>query len=179
MARIFQKSRCRWKILISKQTSRCSRKFLICKHLKCRRKFLICKHPRCRWKFLWSFFINLAKILGKKGVSPINDYWGDFLSDSIFPQFLSVYVLVIGEKIAKLDNFPIVFGVSACFNWGKFLISTFFIQIAVYSFFVIGEFPRIFIQKPIQYSFFDTIIYRLSHSFCQRHRFLIFTTNCI
>ena len=125
------------------------------------------------------FLHKLSQDTGEKEVFPINDYWGDFLSNSIFPQFLSVYVLVNGEKFAKLDNFPIVFGVSSCFNWGKFLISTFFIQIAVYSFFVIGEFPRIFIQKPIQYSFFDTIIYRLSHSFCQRHRFLIFATNCI
>ena len=135
MARIFQKSRCRWK-------------FLICKHPRCRWKFLISKHPRCKRKFLWSFFINLAKILGKKEVSPINDYWGDFLNNSIFPQFFSVYVLANGEKFAKLDNFPIVFGVSSCFDWGKFLISAFFIQIVVHFPFVIGEFPGFLFKIP-------------------------------
>ena len=38
-----------------------------------------------------------------KEVFLIDDYWGDFLSNSIFP---------------KYDNFPIVFSISSCFDWG-------------------------------------------------------------
>ena len=53
-----------------------------------------------------------------KEVFLIDDYWGDFLSNSIFPQSLTIYLLVNGEKFAKYDNFPIVFSISSCLDWG-------------------------------------------------------------
>ena len=63
-------------------------------------------------------------------VTDINIYWGEFLNISIFsPIFFCIYACQWGE-FCKIREIPHCFQLFSCIEWLKFLISTFFIQIA-------------------------------------------------